>query len=73
LRVSVGPTPTRESLCMAAEALHREIKRLIDVCEQLDVLAGEHPSLEKALSGIAGSIRNSAVLLELLVAIKLSN
>ena len=58
---------------MPAEALHREIKRLIEVCEQLDALAGEHPFLGEALFGIAGNIRNSAVLLDLLVAIKLSN
>ena len=56
---------------MSAEAIHREIKRLTDVCNQLDCLAGEHPSVEEALLGITGSIRNSVVLLELVVAAKM--
>ena len=58
---------------MPIEALQREIKRLIQVCEQLDAIASEYPSLGEALLGIAGSIRNSAVLLDLLVAIKIPN
>ena len=58
---------------MSAEALHCEIKRLIEVCEQLDVLANAHPFVGEALLGIAGSLRNSATLLELLVATKFSN
>jgi hypothetical protein len=58
---------------MSAEALQQEVRRLVEVCEQLDSLADEYPLLRDALLGIAGSIRNSAVLLELVVAIKLSN
>ena len=57
----------------ATEALQREIKRLTEVCEQLDVLANEHPFVGEALLGIAGSLRNSATLLQLLVATKFSN
>jgi hypothetical protein len=58
---------------MSAEALQCEIKRLIDVCEQLDALANTHPFVGEALLGIAGSLRNSATLLELLVATRFSN
>ena len=57
----------------AADALQREINRLIDVCMHLNSLASEHGHLGEALLGIAGSLRNSATLLELLVATKLSN
>jgi len=57
----------------ATEALQREIKHLTEVCEQLDSLANEHPFAGDALLGIAGSLRNSATLLELLVATKFSN
>jgi len=58
---------------MATEALQGEFRRLIEVCEQLDALAREHPFLGETLLGIAGGIRNSPVPLELLVAIKMSN
>jgi hypothetical protein len=58
---------------MSAEALQCEIKRLTEVCEQLDVLANAHPFVGEALLGIAGSLRNSATLLELLVATRFSN
>jgi hypothetical protein len=58
---------------MLSEALQCEIKRLVEVCEQLDALANAHPFVGEALLGIAGSLRNSATLLELLVATKFSN
>ena len=65
---------TRKPVHMsAADALQREIERLIEVCTQLDSLANEHPHLGETLLGIAGGLRNSATLLELLVATKLSN
>ena len=65
---------TRKSVHMStADALQREINRLIEVCTHLDSLANEHAHLGEALLGIAGSLRNSATLLELLVAMKLSN
>lgn len=57
----------------AAEILQKEIKRLIEVCEQLDSLANDHPVAGEALLGIAGSLRNSATLLGVLVATKFSN
>ena len=58
---------------MPAEALQCEIKQLNDVCEQLDSLANRHPFVGEAQLGIAGSLRNSPTLLELLVATKFSN
>ena len=58
---------------MSAEALQSEIMRITEVCEQLDALASQHPFVGEALLGIAGSLRNSATLLELLVATKFSN
>jgi hypothetical protein len=58
---------------MSAEALQCEIKRLIEICEQLDALASAHPFVAEALLGIAANLRNGATLLELLVATKFSN
>jgi len=70
----IAKSTAHESLFhMSAEALQLEINRLTEVCEQLDVLANEHPFVGEALLGIAGSLRNSATLLELLVATKFSN
>lgn len=58
---------------MSAEALQNEIKRLAEVCDQLDSLATEHPFVAVALLGIAGNLRNSVTILELLVVTKFSN
>ena len=40
--------------------------------DRLDLLAEQHPLVSDALSCIAGSIRNTATLLELVVAIKMA-
>lgn len=45
----------------------------MEVCEQLDTLANQHPLVGEALLGIAGNLRNSATLLELLMATRFSN
>jgi hypothetical protein len=58
---------------MSAEALQSEIKHLTEICEELDSLANEHPFVGEALLGIAGSLRNSTTLLQLLVVTKFSN
>ena len=63
----------KKSFHMSAEALQCEVERLIEVCEQLDALASAHPSVAEALLGIAGNLRNSATLLELLMVTKFSN
>ena len=39
--------------------------------ESLDVLAEQHAPISEALSVLSGSVRNSATLLEVLVALKL--
>ena len=58
---------------MSAKDPQSEIKRLTEVCEQLDALANQHSFVGEVLAGSAGNLRNSATLLELLVAAKVSN
>jgi hypothetical protein len=41
------------------------------VSDRLDSLAEQHPLVSEALIGISGSVRNTATLLELVVAMKL--
>ena len=50
----------------ASEALQHEIERLEEVCERLDVLAERHPFVGDALLSIAGSVRNSVTLLQVI-------
>jgi hypothetical protein len=42
------------------------------VSDRLDSLAAQHPIVSEALLSIAGTIRDSAALLQVLVAIKIS-
>jgi hypothetical protein len=49
------------------EILH-EARQLHGVSDRLDSLADEHPKVSETLIGISGSIRNTATLLEVLVA-----
>lgn len=49
-----------------------EVQKLYRVSERLDVLAEEHPLVSEALATIAGSVRNTATLLEVLVAVKIT-
>jgi hypothetical protein len=42
------------------------------VSDRLDLLAGQHPLVSEALSTISGSVRNTATLLEVLVATKMA-
>jgi hypothetical protein len=49
-----------------------EAQKLNGVCDRLDLLADQHPKASDAIFSIARSIRDSAVLLEVLVATKLS-
>jgi len=57
----------------AAEALQHEIEHLVDVCEQLDLLADKHPLVWESLLGIAGSLRESIRLLGVLLISKMSD
>jgi hypothetical protein len=56
---------------MPAESLLSEVGQLNDVGVRLDQLAEEHPFISEELLAIAGNVRGSAALLEVLVAVKL--
>jgi len=56
--------------CIRNAILH-EIRQLYNVSNRLDLLAEQHPLVSDALIGIAGSIRNNATLLEVVVAMKM--
>jgi hypothetical protein len=57
---------------MSATKILNEAQRLNDVSDRLDSLAEQHPKASDALASIARGIRDSAVLLEVLVATKIS-
>ena len=56
---------------MPSNAILREAEQLHNVSDRLDSLAGEHPLVSDALITISGSVRNTATLLEVLVATKI--
>ena len=55
---------------MAFEAILHEVEQLHKVSTRLDGLAEQHPPVLEALLTIAGSVRNTATLLGVLVLIK---
>ncbi len=55
----------------SSEILH-EAQQLHNVSDRLDSLAGVHPFVSEALITISGSVRNTATLLEVLVATKIA-
>ena len=55
---------------MPFEAILNEVDRLHGVSTRLEGLAEQHPPVSDALMTIAGSVRNSAVVLAVLVATK---
>jgi len=57
---------------MHPSAILHEVQQLYDVSERLDSLAEHHPLVTEALLGISGSVRNTATLLEVLVATKIA-
>ena len=57
---------------MPSTAILYEVQRLYAVSDRLDSLAEQHPVVSEALLGISGSVRNTATLLEVLVATKIS-
>ena len=57
---------------MSSIAILREVKQLYNVSERLDSLAEQHPVVSAALLTISGSVRNTATLLEVLVAMKIA-
>ncbi len=56
---------------MHSNAILNEVRQLYDVSDRLDSLAGQHPLVSEALITISGSVRNTATLLEVLVATKM--
>jgi hypothetical protein len=52
------------------EAILNEVEHLHSVSTRLEGLAEQHPPVSEALMTIAGSVRNTAVVLAVLVATK---
>lgn len=57
---------------MPSNAILHEAQQLHNVSDRLDSLAGVHPGVSEALITISGSVRNTATLLEVLVATKMT-
>jgi hypothetical protein len=57
---------------MPSIAILHEAQQLHNVSDRLDLLAGQHSLFSEALIGISGSVRNTATLLEVLVATKMA-
>ena len=57
---------------MPANEILQEAKKLHKVSDSLEVLAEQHAPISEALSILSGNVRNSATLLEVLVALKLT-
>ena len=56
---------------MSSTSILREVQQLHNVSDRLDSLAEQHPLVSEALVSISGSVRNTATLLEVLVATKM--
>jgi hypothetical protein len=57
---------------MPGNAILHEVQKLYSVSDRLDSLAEQHPLASEALITISGSVRNTATLLEVLVAMKMT-
>jgi hypothetical protein len=57
---------------MPPTAILHEALQLYQVSDRLDSLAEQHPVISEALLTISGSVRNTATLLEVLVATRMS-
>jgi hypothetical protein len=57
---------------MHPRAILHEVQQLHSVSDRLDLLAEQHPLVSEALITISGSIRNTATVLEVLVATKIA-
>jgi len=56
---------------MPAKEILQEARKLHKVSESLDALAQQHAPVAEGLTILAGTVRNSAALLEVLVALRL--
>jgi len=57
---------------MHPSAILHEVQQLYNVSDRLDSLAEQHPLVSEALITVSGSVRNTATLLEVLVATKMA-
>jgi hypothetical protein len=57
---------------MHPSAILHEVQQLYKVSDRLNSLADQHPVVTEALITISGSVRNTAALLEVLVAMKIT-
>jgi hypothetical protein len=65
-------TVKKSALPMPYKSILQEVHQLNDVSERLELLSAQHPQIEEALMTICGNIRNTATLLEVLVAINVA-
>ena len=56
---------------MPKNSILDEVQHLYSVSDRLDVLAEQHPLVSEALISISGSVRNTAMLLEVLVVVRI--
>jgi hypothetical protein len=56
---------------MQPNAILHEVQQLYNVSNRLDALAEQHPLVSEGLITISGSVRNTATLLEVLIATKM--
>ena len=56
---------------MDSNAILHEVQQLYNVSDRLDTLAEQHPLVSEALITIAGSVRSTATVLEVLIATKM--
>ena len=57
---------------MDSNAILHEVQQLYNVSDRLDSLSEQHPLVTEALISISGSVRNTATLLQVLVATKMA-
>ena len=57
---------------MHPNAILQEVQQLYNVSDRLDSVAKQHPLVSEALATISGSVRNTATLLEVVVATKMA-
>jgi hypothetical protein len=56
---------------MPKNSILDEVQHLYSVSDRLDVLAEQNPLVSEALISISGSVRNTAMLLEVLVVVRI--
>ena len=57
---------------MPIDAILYEVEQLHEVSDRLVILAEQHPPVSEALMTISGSVRNTATILGVLVATKMT-